>query len=150
MPGVNDDCYVHYYVNNKTLQLLRRHFCLYLLRRRNNGGLFPAHSGRVCDKTPVSINNCGRGLCRTTSLCQESVNGLICERGYYLGGFKKMTGLICIIIGWMCTHTANTFQFKQHVVNFASDDPFKSMYGWTLYSLLEVKLDLDHEWFVRT
>ncbi len=26
----------------------------------------------------------------------------------------------------MCTHTTNTFQFKQHVkVNFAFDDPFK-------------------------
>ncbi len=26
MPGVNDDCYVHYYINNKTLQSLRRIF----------------------------------------------------------------------------------------------------------------------------
>ncbi len=37
---------------------------------------------------------CGRGLCRTTSVCQESVNGLIWERGYYLWGmgiFKKKT-----------------------------------------------------------
>ncbi len=31
---------------------------------------FTAHSGQVCDKTPVSVNSCG------TSLCPESVNSL--------------------------------------------------------------------------
>ncbi len=38
------------------------HSCLHLLRRWNNGRLFTVHSERVCDKTPASINNSGRGL----------------------------------------------------------------------------------------
>ncbi len=38
----------------------------------------------------INVNNRGRGLCRTTSLCQKSVNSLIWDwRVYYLWGLKK-------------------------------------------------------------
>ncbi len=47
--------------NNNTLQSLRRHSCLHLLQRQNNGGRMTANSGRVSRKTLVSINSHGRG-----------------------------------------------------------------------------------------
>ncbi len=64
-----------------------------LLQRWNNGGLLTAHSGWVYVKTPVSIKNRGRGLCRTTSLCQKSQNSLIWESDHYYWGFKKEKAL---------------------------------------------------------
>ncbi len=48
--------------NKKTPQSLRRHSCLPLRRRQNNGGLLKAHSGRSCDKMAVSVNRRGRGM----------------------------------------------------------------------------------------
>ncbi len=51
----------------------------------------------------------GGALACVTSLCQESVNGLIWDSAHDFWRFKKKsTGWIFIIIGWLCTHTANT------------------------------------------
>ncbi len=49
MLRVNDDCYVHYYIQQKkTPQSLNlRHSCLPLHRSRHNGGQLTAQSGRV-------------------------------------------------------------------------------------------------------
>ncbi len=66
----------------------------------------------------------GGGLCRTTSFWQGSQNSLFEEEDFKIGIYKKTTGWICIIIGWMCTHTP-THSYVQTTckVNFASDDP---------------------------
>ncbi len=60
---------------------------------------------------------------------QESENGLIWKRGYYLSEFKKNNTYVDyhhyrVVV---YTHCQHKFMFKQHVkVNFASDDPFKN------------------------
>ncbi len=102
--------------NNKTPQPLS------LLWRRHNGGLMTAHSGRSCDKTPVSINSRGRGL----GLCDITLlriwERLDLKKGVLFIGIKKKQ--------WVdfyhyrvdvYTHCQHTFMFKQHVkVNFTS------------------------------
>ncbi len=108
MSGINYDCYVHYYIRQQKPQSLWRYSCLYLLWRQNNGGLFTAHSGRVYDKTALSINSRGRGLGKATSLCPESVNGLILENC----GHLKYIYFCSVVVYTQCQHT---FKFKHHV-----------------------------------
>ncbi len=113
--------------NNKTPQSLRRRSCLRLLLCWNNGRLMTAHSGRVCAKTPVSINNRGRslGLCDVTP--PRIWERLDLKKGILFIWIKKKHWVdfyhYKVVV---YTHCQHTFQFKQHVkVNFASDDPFK-------------------------
>ncbi len=59
---------------------------------------------------------------------------------------KNNTGWIFIIIGWLCSHWQDTFQFKQHVkVNFASDDPF-NIYMYILCNISGVKCSPLQSW----
>ncbi len=109
MSGINYDCYVHYYIRQQKTQSLWRHSCLYLLWRQNNGGLFTSHSGRVYDKTALSVNSRGRGLGKATSLWPESVNGL-----RKLWAFKMFFFFYhySVVMYTQCQHT---FKFKHHV-----------------------------------
>ncbi len=59
---------------------------------------------RHCQSTLV-----GGAWVRVMSHSQESELGLISERDFgFIGIFKKNTGWIFMIIGWLCTHSAKT------------------------------------------
>ncbi len=114
---------------NKTPQSLRRNFCLHLLRHRNNGGLMTDHSGRVEGKTPVSINNNGRGLGLCDVTHTRIWERLDLRKGLLYIGIKKNKKHWVDFYHYrvdVYKHCQHTFMFKQHVkVNFASDDPFQ-------------------------
>ncbi len=56
--------------------------------------------------TMLSINPRGPTLCSVMSHCGENQNGLPSER--FTGDKKIRSGGIFIIVGWLCSHTANT------------------------------------------
>ncbi len=115
--------------NNRTPQLLNRSYsCLHLLQRRNNGGLFTAHSGRVCDKTAVSVNK----------TCEWPVWAKLrpFAKNLWMAWSEKV-----LIIDWdLKKHWVDFYHYRvvvytppKHIyiqttckkVNFASNDPFK-------------------------
>ncbi len=69
MSGVNDDCYVQYYIQHQNISIAWEPFLsTSLLRRWNNGGrTVTAHTGRVEGKTLVSnYHGSVLGLCDVT------------------------------------------------------------------------------------
>ncbi len=109
-------------------QCKRSHSCIHLLRWWNNSSL----RGWVWGNTPVqSVLKCyyqsnysWSGLCpcdiTQTGIWDWLEKGVgVFEKGVkILVDKKNNTGWICIIKGWLCTHTAkcqHTFQFKQLV-----------------------------------
>ncbi len=68
----------------------------------------------------MSINSrgWGLGLCGAAQPRKIIWEWLDLSKGTLFIGIKKTTGWIFIIIGGMCTNTANTFMLKQHVIEF--------------------------------
>ncbi len=130
MSGVNDDCYIHYYIITKHLNCLGdilvyscscvETMAVGLLRLTQGGSKVRRH----CQSQIV-----GGAFIRVTSNRQEAERTAWFEKSrYYFKGLNKNH--------WVdfydyrvnvYTHFQHTFyMFKQHVkVNLASDDPFK-------------------------
>ncbi len=133
MSGVNDDCYVHYYIQQQNTSnhlgdiLVFTCSCVETMA----DGLQPTQCGSKV-KHQCQLTIVGGALACVMSHSQGSENGLILERGHNLSIFLKNHWVdfyhYRVVV---YTHCQHTFQFKHHVkVNFASDDPFKF---WCLY-----------------
>ncbi len=123
MSGVNDDCCVHYNIQQRNTSIMNTSNETFW---STSAQWLTAHSGQFCDKTPGLINNRGRGLglCNVTQLRIWTARF---EKGVMIHSDGKKNTLLNFyhyrVVVY--THWQDTFQFKLHVkVNLASDDPF--------------------------
>ncbi len=127
--------------NNKTPQSLnRRHLafpCTRVDTMADSSQLTQGGSKvrRSCQSTIVEA------VCTELRHSDRNLRTAWFEKGDFKTGiFKKNTGWIFIIIGWMCTHTSNTYLCSNNLkVNFASNDPFKKQNNCLLVNVVDSK-----------
>ncbi len=102
MPGVNNDCYIHYYIQKQTTSI-------------GDILVFPCTGV----DTMADSSQFTQGGSKVRRSCQSTIVGGACtelrhsDRNLRTVWFekedlKKNTGWIFIIVGWMRTHTSNT------------------------------------------
>ncbi len=140
MSRVNDDCYVHYYIQQQNASIAMETFLS-----------TPAPALKQWQTVDSSLRV---GLCLNTSLSQQSWEWPGSVWRHSATNLWMAWSETVLMIYWdfyhyrvvLYTHCQHTFQFKQHIkVNFASDDSFKYL---SLTETSEFKKLLCRPWFI--
>ncbi len=114
MSGVNDDCYIHYYIQQQNASIAQSETsCLPLHRSQHNGG---------------QLTQFTQGRSKVRRSCQSTIVGGACtelhhsERNFRTAWLEKGD----FKIGILKKHWVDIYVQTTWKVNFASDDPFKN------------------------